>query len=236
LLSQFGITTICHYAPLHYLPFIARRGALLSKAELRRKGFADTHLRSTSSAQDERRGFSDYVHLTLDAHPPILRAKLARGFPHFEVAIPAPHFAGLEYLLCRFNIAKTRYFRGAKREPPECDKNGHYYEEMRLPVAMTEAEREALLRLNYGQQMIEVLVRDQMPLGEGTSFRFFSHEDLASATQVLQAVDIATYALQIDEQLQYSPSPNYRQAVAQALARAVSDPAWLGSGLEFDRV
>lgn len=236
MLSAFGIATVFHYAPLHYLPFIARRGALLSKVELRNQGFARTHLRSTSSEQDERRGFSHYVHLTLDPHPPILRAKLARGFPHFEVAIPVVHLAKLEYLLCRFNIAKTRYFRGARSEPPESEKNGRYYDVMRLPVARTELEREALLRLNYGQGMIEVLVRDQMPLGQGTSFRFFHEDDLTSAIEALGALDIDQYALQLDEQLHYKASANHRRAVSQALARAVADPAWLGEGLEFDRV
>jgi len=236
LLSQFGITAIYHYAPLHYLPFIARRGALLSKAALRREGFADSHLRSTSSAQDAQRGFSNFVHLTLDAHPPILKAKLARGFPHFEVSVPATHFSKVEYLLCRFNTAKTRYFRGARREPPESDRNGRYYEEMRLPVAKTAAQQEALLRLNYGQQMIEVLVRDQLPLGQGTSFRFFHRDDVASAADVLRVLGMTTYALEMDEQLEYVPSSKYRQAVTKALARATADPAWLGDGLEFDRV
>jgi hypothetical protein len=236
LLAQFGVSRIYHYAPLHYLPFIARRGALLSKTELRRLGFRDSHFRTTSRAQDEQRGFARYVHLTLDAHPPILLAKLEGGFPHFEVAIPAARFDALDYSLCRFNIAKTRYLRGGRQEPPECDQNGRYYGDMRLPIATTLEERKALLRHNYGKNMIEVLVPEQLPLVEGTAFRFFDDDDLACARQVLHDLSVEIYRLERDARLQYGPSAQHREAVRQVLLRAVADPSWLGSGLEFDRV
>jgi hypothetical protein len=236
LLSDFGITAVFHYAPLHYLPFIARRRALLSKAELRRLGFGEGHFRSTSAGQDEQRGFSRYVHLSLDAHPPILRAKLARGFPHFEVSVPAGAFTGIDYLLCRFNIAKTRYFRGAKTEPVECARNGRYQNGMRLPVAKSAAERQALLELNYPQTMVELLVLDELPLHNGTSFRFFHSGDFSCAGRVLESLGVADYQLEIDSQLQYEPAADHHRAVEDAIARALADANWRGSGLEFDRL
>jgi len=77
---QAGVRALYHYAPLHYLPFIARSAALLSKLGLRREGFPEKHFRSTSYRQDMARGFERFVHLTIDPHPPILQAKLKRGF------------------------------------------------------------------------------------------------------------------------------------------------------------
>src|SRR5882672_2917564 len=164
LLCRGGVAAIYHYAPLHYLPFIARRAALLSKEKLRRAGFSENHFRSTSKRQDISRGFDRYVHLTLDAHPPILQAKLAKGFPHFEIGIPAQAVEQRDYLLCRFNIAKTRYFRGARQAPEESAQNGKYYGDFCLPVARTEMERGDLFAANYGRRMIEVLVEDEIPL------------------------------------------------------------------------
>jgi len=236
MLARHGAIAVYHYTPLHYLPFIARQGALLSKTQLSLLGFADTHFRRTSRLQDEQRGFASYVHLTLDAHPPLLQAKLAGGFPHFEVAVPAAHFDDTEYALCRFNIAKARYFRGAKQEPPESDANGRYYDGMRLPTARTPMEREGLLRHNLGRNMIEVLVPEQVPLPSGTTFRFFHDEDFHRAMQVLRNLRVSAYGLERDAQLTYQPAPHHRASTEDALARAVANEAWRGSGLDFDRV
>jgi hypothetical protein len=236
LLSQFGVGAVYHYAPLHYLAFIARHGALLSKLELQSRGFAAEHFRSTSRKQDEQRGFAAYVHLTLDAHPPILQAKLNGGFPHFEVALPVAQLEKLEHILCRFNIAKTRYFLGAKQEPEESLKNGRYHGNMRLPVAISSAERRALLERNYGLGMIEVLILNQVPLGSNTVFRFFHDEDLASAVQVLEQLGVTAYAVERDKKISYKPSTQYRNAVREVLAKAVADSSWKGNGLEFDRI
>jgi hypothetical protein len=236
LLTQFGVQAVSHYAPLHYLPFIARRAALLSKTRLLALGFSRNHFRSTSREQDEQRGFGQFVHLTLQSNPPILRAKLQAGFPHFEVSIPAQHFEGVEYLLCRFNIAKTRHFRGARRAPVESKQNGKYLRGLLLPVAQTFEEREQLLQLNLGKRMIEVLVREQLRLLRGVAFRFFHEEDLASAAHALTTLNVNTYTLEQDATVRYTPSTSYRAAVRRALEAAVSDSSWLGEALEFDRV
>jgi hypothetical protein len=88
VLAAEGIETVHHYAPLHYLPFIARSEAILSKPSLKKNGFGSTHLRSMSKKQDVARGFGDYAHLTLDPEPQILKAKLAAGFPHLAINVP----------------------------------------------------------------------------------------------------------------------------------------------------
>lgn len=236
LLATFGIPSVYHYAPLHYLAFIARQNALLSKVALRELGFSDSHFRTTSRYQDEQRGFAHYVHLTLDAHPPILQAKLGRGFPHFEIALPAIEFDETEYLLCRFNIAKTRYFRGAKQEPPESEKNGQYRSGMRLPVATTPQEREALLRLNLGENMIEVLVPNQVALTAKAVLRFFHDDDMKCANEVLETLGIEAFQIERDSEIEYKPSAKYRSEVRTALFNSLADPLWRGDGLEFDRM
>ena len=106
LLTSHGVTDVFHYAPLHYILFIALAKALFSKNELRRLGYDLSHFRRTSRHPDEQRGFSDCVHLTLKHFPPILKAKLAGGFPHFEIRVPAEYVEKGTVHLCRYNIAK----------------------------------------------------------------------------------------------------------------------------------
>jgi hypothetical protein len=236
LLAQFGVSAAYHYAPMHYLAFIARAKVLLSKSELRNAGFQDAHFRSTSKKQDEERGFARYVHLTLDAHPAILRAKLQRGFPHFEVAVAASTFEGIDYLLCRFNIAKARYFKGAKAQPSESPKNGRYIGDLRLPVAATPEQREVLLKLNYGINMIELLVPERLNLESGVVFRFFHVDDLECAKKALGELGISAFQVKLDESFNYERDPQYAELVRKALSLSISDPAWRGNGIEFDRV
>src|ERR1051326_4364375 len=111
VLGDNRISVVYHYTPLHYLPFIAMKRALLSKPSLRLLGFADTHFRSTSRRADEERGFGEYIHFALESRPPILLAKLAAGFPHLELAVPADVVEAQGFHLCRYNIAKTRVLR-----------------------------------------------------------------------------------------------------------------------------
>jgi hypothetical protein len=109
-----------------------------SKLELAKRGYDIWHFRRTSRRQDELRGFADYVHLTLNALPPILRAKLTAGFPHFEVRIPAEAIAASDVHLCRYNIAKCRYLRrDGKSGPEESSANGRYFNGKQLPIAAT---------------------------------------------------------------------------------------------------
>jgi adenylosuccinate synthase len=94
VLEESGVNYVHHYAPLHYLPFIARSGALLGKPSLAAAGFAANHLRSKSSVHDVKRGFGAYAFLTLDPTPRILGAKLMAGFPHIGIAVPVAAVEG----------------------------------------------------------------------------------------------------------------------------------------------
>src|ERR1700720_2235867 len=76
LLSNHGVRLVYHCAPLHYLPFIARSRAVLSKPSLQKAGFGPSHLRPMSRDLDVERGFGSYAHLTLDDGPESLKSKV----------------------------------------------------------------------------------------------------------------------------------------------------------------
>jgi hypothetical protein len=235
-LTNVGIDFVYHYAPLHYLPFILRSGHLRSKLRLRAEGFDDSHFRSTSAKQDLQRGFGQYVHFTQNPHPPILKAKVARGFPHFEIAIPASVVEQQTYLLCRFNIARARYFRGAKQKPPACPANGLYYGDLCLPVATTAQQKADLLQHNVGRRIIEVLVPDQLPMSLGCVLTVFSRKDLQLVEPVVVKLAAVPFNIRVDESLTYPTIPKYQEAAKHALERAFDDASWKGEGLEFDRI
>jgi len=233
LLAAAGVTSAYHYAPLHYLLFIARSKRLLSKPELQRLGYNVSHFRSTSRRQDEKRGFSSYVHLTLNQCPPILQAKLQAGFPHFEIRIPAVELDQIGFHLCRFNIAKSRYLRGGKKPPSESAENGRYYGDKRLPTAESESECRALLAHNLGRVMIEVLVPVKLPLSENSTFIFFDPDDAAIATDSLSRVGL-NWNIEIASNSPYARRQNHVARVQEFLRRAEEDENWRGNGLEFD--
>jgi hypothetical protein len=236
ILTQHGVNSVFHYSPLHYLSFVARYRRLLSKPALLKVGFKEHHFRSTSYKQDVKRGFAEYVHLTLDSHPPILKAKLAAGFPHFELEIPSTATERGEFHLCRFNIAKTRYFRGAKQEPAESPENGRYYDGKLIPIARTREERLALFNANFNKNMIEVLVPNGLELPESTIVTLYHAEDLSIAEQIQQAFGIQWQLRLVDLGGVYRRNTHYAQQVRDFVARVLSDANWTGSGLEFDRV
>lgn len=236
LFAARGITSVFHYAPLHYLLFIGRGGALFSKSELGKQGYDVTHFRRTSRRQDDLRGFADYVHLTLTELPPILRAKLAAGFPHFEVRIPAAAVAQAGMHLCRYNIAKCRYLRReGKLGPIESPTNGRYYDEKQLPIAITQADCAALLDAHYPQTMIEVLVPQRFTLPSDTALLFFRKEDLDHAHSILSAAGL-TWPCELSRAHHYVANKRYAALVSAFIERVLQDSAWKGDGLEFDYV
>ena len=236
LLTSHNVKAVFHYVPLHYLLFVARAGALFSKDELHRQGFGCSHFRSTSRRADERRGFSGYVHLTLDECPPILRAKLAAGFPHFELRIPAAELEQTEIHLCRYNIAKSRYIRRPPAAgPAESAANGYYHGLKQLPTAETKQECEQLLRHNFGTNMIEVLVPGRFDLPSGTEAVFFNPDDISLADALLQEAGIV-WRTRLSSALPYVRGPRSVALVEQFLRHAAGDADWRGDGLEFDRL
>lgn len=236
MLVNQGVVSVYHYVPLHYLAFILRSSALMSKTELRANGHQESHFRSTSKKQDIGRGFDHYIHMSLEECPPILQAKLKAGFPHFEIMIPAFEIDAVEHHLCRFNIAKTRYFKGAKQQPDESSKNGRYYGDMALPIAVTDDERRLLLEKNLGEQMIEVLISDRLILPDNAVYGFFSQQDMDIANDIAGRLSADLDVVLIDRDVTYNRNENYSQRVSEFLENAMSEPNWKGNGLEFDNV
>jgi hypothetical protein len=235
LLTSRGITDVFHYAPLHYLLFIARSRALLSKDELRRLGYDISHFRRTSRRQDELRGFSSYVHLTLTKHPKILVAKLKGGCPHFELRFPAAHIEGSMLHLCRYNIAKSRYLKSGRKPPEESRANGRYHGPKELPTAETISECQELLSASSPQDMIEVLVPRSISIPPETEFLFFAKDDCVDAEELLRPLDVP-WRLRLASDLSYTPASDRLTAARRFLQRARDDPHWRGDGLDFDYV
>lgn len=237
LLRDHGVAAVSHYSPLHYLPFICRAGALLSKPALNSAGFENSHFRSKSKAHDVRRGFSEYAFLTLDASPRIVKAKLAGGFPHIALLVPSSAIEEEGFDLCRFNVAMTRRLRrDGKLGWPASPTNGRYYGNKQVPIARNSADISAMLERHLNQTMIEVLIRHQLNLPKATHIVAYSEPDAALVVRVLQQTG-SPWALDVVA----APGPYPRRKahadrVTEFIERALNDDAWRGDGLEFDKV
>jgi hypothetical protein len=231
-LVDFGLREAYHCTPLHYLAFILRSQRISSKRQLQRAGFSKSHFRSTSRAQDIARGFEDFVHLALNSQPAILRAKLAKGFPHAIISVPIEAIEKQEYLLCRYNIARCRNIVGNKKAPPQCDANGRYRAGLRLPVASSASEKAALLKHN-ALESVEVLIRAELPLPSETTVTVFSSAD---SEAILKLSAAGRLVVRVVEDHAYPQNPRFRAAALAALERSIVDQAWKGAGLEFDRL
>lgn len=238
VLSAEGVQSVFHYSPLHYLIFIARTAAILSKSSLRKAGFNSTHFRSTSMEHDIARGFGDYAHLTIAAQPKILKSKLAAGFPHVALAIPVNAVEAVPFSLCRFNVAMTRCVRrGNKCGYSESATNGRYYPDHQIPIARTAFDKTAMLKKHLPNgAMIEVLVRGKLNLPDKTSVVCFSKQDTEIVSNALAKLN-CRWTVQNSSPLEpYPRDDGYVALVADFIERALLDPSWRGNGLEFDRL
>ena len=238
LFIHHGIKKVLHYAPLHYVTHIARTQALKSKQALTCDGFATSHFRSKSRCSDVRRGFGEYVHMTLAEHPPILMAKLKGGFPHVAIEVPVEAFENTEYHLCRYNIAMARQLRRCgKPGLPESESNGRYYDDKQIPIAKKSNDQNALLCRHYRQgPMIEVLVPIQLSLPRNTKITCYHSDDIAIARRILRAHGSSWTFSEPPLGDLYHRNDEYVSAVMDYVDRALRCPGWRGNGLDFDNV
>lgn len=238
VLGKAQVDCAHHYAPLHYLPFIGRSRSLLCKPSLREAGFPPAHLRSTSNRQDIARGFGCYVHLTLHKSPGILRAKLAAGFPHIGMAVPAETIDALEFSLCRFNIAMTRCLRRNGRTGySESLTNGRYYEQHQIPIARSDADKAAMLkRYLKANTVIEVLIHGNLALPDDIDIACFAEADAQIARAVLSNVGTRWRVLSVPPPGPYPRRGSHVREVTRFIEQALGEPDWRGNGLEFDRL
>ena len=89
-----------HAAPLHYLPHILQSGALYAKSITAGQGITP---RRTAVRRDTRLGLTDWVHLATRPDTPLVKDKLARGYPHVlfefrrDAVLALPEVALLPY-------------------------------------------------------------------------------------------------------------------------------------------
>jgi hypothetical protein len=237
ILQDQGVEAVSHYAPLHYLPFIGRSRALKSKPALASDGFEQTHFRSKSRDHDIKRGFRDFAFLTLDTSPRIVKAKLAGGFPHIALLIPSAAIENQGFELCRFNVAMTRRLRRDGQPGwPESDTNGRYFGGREIPTARSNADISAMLQQHLQSTMIEVLIRNELPLPQDTRVVAYHPADLELVANVLQTIK-SPWAFELAE----PPGPYPRKKVHADRIRkfvetSLATPKWRGDGLEFDKV
>jgi hypothetical protein len=84
-----------HATPLHYLPRILIDGALYPKSVLTDRNIEP---RRTAQRRDLMLGLSNYVHLAMKLHTPLLQHKLGKGYPHAALvyrAAPVLAMAGV---------------------------------------------------------------------------------------------------------------------------------------------
>ena len=73
------ILFLYHATPLHYLPHILSSGALYAKSITAGQGIKP---RASAVRRDIMLGLTDWVHLATRPDTPLLKDKLARGYPH----------------------------------------------------------------------------------------------------------------------------------------------------------
>lgn len=236
ILEEFGISTLYHIAPLHYFPFISRSRALLARSTLKAAGYPDWHFRRTSHRADATRGFGDRVYLSPLINPPILLAKLTRGFPHLRVEIPLKALRTTSFDLCRFAVARTRYLkRDGKPGPAESASNGRYYGRRQLPVARTTGDVRAMLTKHFlNGDPIEVQVSQSLSLPQDTVVACFSPEDFDILSQVQREIG-TPWKLKLSAET-YACNALHRDSVVQFVKDALLDCHWKGNGIDFDQL
>lgn len=237
--SGLEISAIPHFSPLHYLPFIAKSRSLMSKQRLQDTGFSWSHFRTKSKNTDVKRGFGEYVFLTLSQNPRIVQAKLNGGFPHIALQVPASTLNAVSYDLCRYNVAMVRRTTDSPKGGfPESDTNGRYYDGKKLPIARTKVDKINLVEEHYynASTMIEVLVPNELQLPDHTEINCYNEDDATLCMQVLEAYEVPWKIRITDPPGPYNRKPAYVTKVQNFLIEALANPEWRGNGLEYDRV
>jgi hypothetical protein len=225
-----------HIAPTHYVLMILRAGALKSKNQLLEEGFNESHFRTTSFAADINRGYADVIHCTTSSVPPLLSAKLARGFPHVRFRIPIAALPE-EYDLSRFNIARGRYLKNGRSPLPESPRNGRYLESYELPAARSAEDKLALLNdADLNQPGIEILLKHEFPLPDGLIIDCGSEFDANLVSGIIAELGCSHAMNLVDFTVPYTARTVHQEAVEMFLAASMEKPSWKGNGLDYDRL
>ena len=167
-----GGSLLYHATPLHYLPHIARSGALYAQSVLAASGIAP---RATAARRDRMLGLADWVHLSLVSDTPLLRDKLRQGYPHALLAF------GRESVLMLPHAALLPYNTKAWRSRAAC-----------RPVT-DPSEKEALLRRHADTgrfPSLEVLVQYGLDLDHLVQVAFATEQERALVVSLLGALGL----------------------------------------------
>ncbi len=164
-----------HAAPLHYLPHILESGALYAKSILAGQGIKP---RQSAVRRDTMLGLTDWVHLSTRPDTPLLRDKLARGYPHAlfhfdrDAVLALPEVALLPY------NTKAWHTRSAY-----------------VPVTDA-AEKADLLRRHdetHHFPSLEVLVHYGLDFAALTRIRFAADDECLWARELLAALRLPAF-------------------------------------------
>lgn len=187
-----GVPSLYHATPLHYLPHVLQSGALYAKSVLAARGIAP---RPTAARRDRMLGLADWVHLSLDPDTPLLRDKLARGYPHALLAFDR------EATLALPDIALLPYNTKAWRTRAACQ-----------PVTDV-SEKAALLRrhANTGRfPSLEVLVHYGLDLAFLAQVAFVTEKECAWVTDLMSALALPSPAPLVTAPDLFPESEDYR--------------------------
>ncbi len=161
-----------HAAPLHYLPHILQSGALYAKSITAGQGIRP---RRSAVRRDTMLGLTDWVHLSTRPDTPLLRDKLARGYPHVLLVFDRDTVLNLpEVALLPYNT-KAWHTRAA-------------YQPVTGP-----AEKAALLKVHdkTGRYpSLEVLVHYGLDFAALQEIRFAAEDEYAWTADLLTALTV----------------------------------------------
>lgn len=165
-----------HATPLHYLPHILGCGALYAKSILAAQGIAP---RAGAARRDRMLGLSDWVHLALRPDTPLLRDKLAKGYPHALLVFDRAAVFALPH------VALLPYNTKAWRTRAACQ-----------PV-MEPSEKAALLHAHTQTgrcPSLEVLVHYGLDLAPLVELRFVTEDECRMMQELLPALALTAPA------------------------------------------
>ena len=192
VLTDCQVDAVYHYAPLHYLIFIARSQSILNRSfPSEGRLYVQSSEVDVAWLLDAVRGFGSYAQLTIDAQPRILRAKACCWLPSHRSQHSCSEIDALRSSLCRFNVAMTlRLKHEGKDGFPESKPTAVTMHGLQIPIARTEADKSTMLKKHLQENtMIEVLVHGDFGLSSETSIICFAKRGSTIARQILSSLD-----------------------------------------------
>ena len=143
----------------------------------------------------------------------------------------------VEFMLCRYNIARMRNHKDSNKPVRPSKYNGEYHDDFKVPVAREHSEKVDLLlpRFSRGQE-VEVLIESELDLGNDAEVICFHEEDYRLARCALGLVSRQWTAVLDRRPINYCRKSKFADRCSEFLHRAALCPDWRGNGLDFDKL